>query len=391
MSNHTNLLPVYQCPEPVFTHGQGLWAYDAEGQSYLDFASGVAVNIFGHCHPELVQSLQQQAECFWHISNWWQNQGALGLAEQLCARSFADKVFLCNSGAEANEAALKLARKYAYDQGHKNKHKIVSCRGGFHGRTLFTISASGKYHEPFAPLPGEFPQVDFNDCQALAQTIDAQTCACIIEPVQGEGGVRVASAEFLQAARAACDAHGALLIFDEIQTGMGRTGALFAHQASGVSPDIMTLAKALGAGFPIGAMLTTSDLASTLSPGWHGTTFGGNPLAAAVASKVVSMVDDDLLAQVRANASLLRDSLQQLNQAHAFYSELRGAGLLIGMQLLPAIQGPRLQQACLEQGLLVLLAGGGAVLRLAPALIVSKTEIDVAINKLAQALQSIHE
>ena len=240
-------------------------------------------------------------------------------------------------------------------------------------------------------MPGEFPQVDFNDCQALAQTIDAQTCACIIEPVQGEGGVRVASAEFLQAARAACDAHGALLIFDEIQTGMGRTGALFAHQASGVSPDIMTLAKALGAGFPIGAMLTTSALASTLSPGWHGTTFGGNPLAAAVASKVVSMVDDDLLAQVRANASLLRDSLQQLNQAHAFYSELRGAGLLIGMQLLPAIQGPRLQQACLEQGLLVLLAGGGAVLRLAPALIVSKTEIDVAINKLAQALQSIHE
>ena len=390
MLQTTNLLPVYQCPEPVFTHGQGLWTYDAEGQSYLDFASGVAVNIFGHCHPELVQSLQQQAERFWHISNWWQNQGALSLAEQLCARSFADKVFLCNSGAEANEAALKLARKYAYDQGHKTKHKIVSCRGGFHGRTLFTISASGKYHEPFAPLPGEFPQVDFNDCQALEQTIDGQTCACIIEPVQGEGGVRVASAEFLQAARAACDAHGALLIFDEIQTGMGRTGALFAHQASGVSPDIMTLAKALGAGFPIGATLTTNELASTLSPGWHGTTFGGNPLAAAVASKVVSMVDDDLLAQVRANASLLRDSLQRLNQAHAFYSELRGAGLLIGMQLVPEISGPRLQQACLEQGLLVLLAGGGAVLRLAPALIVGKEDIDLATAKLAQALRNIN-
>ena len=386
MNQDAFALPVYQQPGLSFTRAQGLWVYDSADKAYLDFAAGVAVNIFGHCHPELVQTLQQQAERLWHISNWWQNQPAAELTAQLCARSFADKVFLCNSGCEANEAALKLARKYSYDQGQRDKSKIVSCRAGFHGRTLFTISASGKYHEPFAPLPGEFVQVEFNNVAELNQAIDQRTCAFIIEPVQGEGGVHVASAEFLQAARAACSAHDALLIVDEIQTGMGRTGELFAHSRSGITPDIMTLAKALGGGFPIGAMLTQDKFAHVLTPGWHGSTFGGNSLAAAVASQVLAMVDEALLQRVRQSAERLLQRLPALNTAKPFYSELRSAGLLIGMQLLPGINGGQLQQACLEQGLLVLLADGGKVLRLAPPLTVAEAEIDLALNKLEQAL-----
>ena len=387
MYSPQHLLPVYTPLAPTLVSGQGAWLQDSAGKSYLDFAAGVAVCVVGHSHPQLVDALQRQSQRLWHVSNWWQNQPSQELAAQLCARSFADKVFFSNSGAEANEAAFKLARKYQRDLGHANKHVIASCIGGFHGRTLFTASVGGKYHEPFAPLPGEPRQFAFNDCAALDAALDEHCCALVIEPVQGEGGVNIASAEFLHAARAACDRHGALLIFDEIQSGMGRCGYLFAHQEHGVEPDIMTLAKGLGGGFPIGATLCRAGLEQSLAPGWHGSTFGGNPLATAVGQQVLQLVDDQLLAQVRGHSQRLIQGLQQLNARFRFFSSLRAAGLLLGMDLTDGFNALELQRACFEQGLLVLPAGGGTVLRLAPPLIVNAEEVDLAIARLEQALR----
>ena len=386
---NSSLLPVYDQPNPVFVKGEGMWLEDAEGRRYLDFASGVAVNIFGHCHPRLMWALGEQGQTLWHTSNWWKNQAALDLSKALTERSFADRVFLCNSGAEANEAALKLARKFSFDQKRTGKHTIVACHGGFHGRTLLTVSASGKYHEPFAPLPGGIVHVPFNDCSALKKAVDKNCCAVILELVQGEGGVRGVNADFLQAARELCDRHQALLIFDEIQTGLGRTGRLFAYQHFDVEPDVMTLAKALGGGFPIGAMLTREQYAWVLEPGWHGSTFGGNPLGARVAREVLSMIDEPLLEHVNLMGQKLRARIQSMNHIKPFFSNLRQYGLLLGIDLLPQYSGPEVQRTCMREGLLVLLADGGKVLRLAPSLLMGEDEITLVATRLRGALDCL--
>ena len=387
MSSH--FVPTYTPPEITFVRGQGSWLYDTEQRQYLDCAGGVAVNALGHCAPELVAALQQQAQTLWHTSNWWRNAPAAVLAEQLVERTFAEQIFLCNSGAEANEAALKLARKHAYDHHGDRKYEIIACENAFHGRTLFALTAGGKYTAPFAPLPDGIRHIPFNDASALRAAVSVRTCAVIIEPIQGEGGVHCAHRDFLLAAREACDAHQALLIFDEIQSGMGRTGHLFHYMQHAVVPDILTAAKALGGGFPIGAMLTTKHVGTALSAGWHGSTFGGNPLAARVASTMLDAITPQLLTTVREQGVWLRSALEQLNQRIAFCRAVRGNGLLVGCELNADMVGSDLQQACLQQRLLVLLGDGGRVLRFAPPLNISRKELHLAIQSLEAALHHL--
>ena len=381
------MVPVFAPASFILVKGDGakLWAQD--GKDYIDFAGGIAVNALGHAHPVAVKALVEQGQKLWHIGNGYTNEPVLKLAKQLVDHTFADKVFFANSGAEANEAALKLARKIGLAKGKSN---IVAFDNSFHGRTLFTVAAGGqpKYSKDFAPLPGGIIHVPFNDLAAAKAVIDEQTCAVIVEPIQGEGGVLPADAEFLQGLRQLCDDTGALLIFDEVQTGVGRTGALYAYMNTGVVPDILTTAKALGGGFPIGAMLTTDKFASQFAVGDHGTTYGGNPLASAVAGAVFEFINTpEVLSGVKTRSQRIIDKLDAINQTYPIFETVRGQGLLLGAVLKPAYAGKAKDIVTLasEEGVLVLVAGLNVV-RFAPSLIINDDEIDEGLNRLARAI-----
>lgn len=381
------MVPVFAPASFILVKGDGakLWAQD--GKDYIDFAGGIAVNALGHAHPVAVKALIEQGQKLWHIGNGYTNEPVLKLAKQLVDHTFADKVFFANSGAEANEAALKLARKIGLAKGKSN---IVAFDNSFHGRTLFTVAAGGqpKYSKDFAPLPGGIIHVPFNDLAAAKAVIDEQTCAVIVEPIQGEGGVLPADAEFLQGLRQLCDDTGALLIFDEVQTGVGRTGALYAYMNTEVVPDILTTAKALGGGFPIGAMLTTDKFASQFAVGDHGTTYGGNPLASAVAGAVFEFINTpEVLSGVETRSQRIIDKLHAINQTYPIFETVRGQGLLLGAVLKPAYAGKAKDIVTLasEEGVLVLVAGLNVV-RFAPSLIINDDEIDEGLNRLARAI-----
>lgn len=369
--------------------GDGAWVWDSDGKQYLDFVTGLAVNSLGHSHPAIVHAIQEQAKEILHTSNiyWIPNQVAL--AERLVKHSFADKVFFCNSGAEANEAAFKLARKYAKKNFGEYKYEVVSLENSFHGRTLATLTLTGqtKYQQGFDPLPNGFTYAALNDIESLKAKVGKNTAAIFIEPIQGEGGVIPASAEFLQAARELCDQYGALLIFDEVQCGVGRTGKLFAYEWSGVVPDIMTLAKALGGGVPIGAMLATDNVALAFQPGDHASTFGGNPLATAAGCAVLDlMLEEGFFEGVQDRSAYFQEGLEKLAQKYQTGGPVRGKGFIVGWPV--SKLGPEIVGACLENGLLINCVGG-KILRFLPPLIVGKSEIDKALGILDDVLSKI--
>ncbi len=386
-------LPVYRPRRIVLDHGRGARVWDREGREYVDFGAGIAVNALGHANPLLVAALTEQAGKLWHTSNVFVSEPPLRLAEELVEASrFAERVFFCNSGAEANEAAIKLARKWATAQGREpDRRVILSFRGSFHGRTLAAVTATAqpKYHEGFEPLPPGFRYSDFNDLAAAEAAMAAgDVCAVLVEPVQGEGGVTPATEEFLLGLRALCDRHGALLILDEIQCGMGRTGHLFACHGYGVTPDVVTLAKALGSGFPIGAMLVGAKAGESMQFGAHGTTFGGNPLAAAVARAALREISSpQVLANVVRQSLAIRDELAALDAELGLFSEIRGCGLMLGAQLRDAHAGKAglILDLCVEQGLLLLQAGPD-VLRFVPALNISDDDVAEGLKRLRAAL-----
>lgn len=379
--NPANFIPV---------KGKGSRVWDQEGREYIDFTSGIAVNALGHCHDDVVAVLKEQGEKLWHSSNWFTSETTLALGDKLVKNTFAERVMFANSGAEANEAALKLARRYAVEHFGAQKYNIISFKQSFHGRTLFTVSVGGqpKYSDGFGPKPAGIIHVPFNDLDAVKAVIDDHTCAVIVEPVQGESGVIPATKAFLQGLRELCDQYNALLIFDEVQTGVGRTGALYAYQKYGVTPDILTSAKALANGFPISAMMTTTEIAKSFAPGVHGTTFGGNPLACAVGAKVVDIIaDEKFLANVNASGEFFKAQLRQLNEKLNLFVDIRGEGLLIGAELIEKYHGKagEFVAACAENGLMILVAGPN-VLRFAPALNITEAEILDGMARLEKAL-----
>jgi len=371
----------------VLVKGKGCVVWDMEGRAYRDFIAGIAVCNLGHAHPVVSEALQTQAESLWHVSNLYYTLPQTALAEWLTGHSFADRVFFCNSGAEANEAAIKLCRKYFYDRGEKERYGIISMTQSFHGRTMAALSATGqdKIKEGFDPVLGGFDFVPFADLDALKQKIASSTAAVMLEPVQGEGGVRCPSPDYLQAVRKICDETGTLLVFDEIQTGMGRTGKLFAYEHFGIAPDVMTLAKALGNGLPIGAMLAREEIASAFSPGAHATTFGGTPIVTAAALGVVKTMEaENIVAHCAQMGSYFTKKLQALQEKHPVIKDVRGYGLLIGMEL--KIKGDSVVNACLAEGFLVNCIQE-SILRFAPPLIVQKRDIDALVDCLDDVLQ----
>lgn len=385
------MMPVYAPAPFIPVRGEGSRLWDQQGKEYIDFAGGIAVNALGHAHPAMVQALTEQAGKFWHTGNGYSNEPALRLAKQLIDATFADKVFFCNSGAEANEAALKLARKYAHDTFGPHKSGIVAFKNAFHGRTLFTVSAGGQpaYSKDFAPLPAEIQHADYNDIASARALINDNTCAVIVEPMQGEGGVVPASSEFLQALRELCDRHRAVLIFDEVQTGVGRTGELYAYMHYGVTPDVLSTAKALGGGFPIGALLARAEYAAVMTVGTHGTTYGGNPLACAVAGKVLSIINTpEVLSGVRQRHQWFSERLGAINARLGLFDEIRGLGLLIGCALKSEYAGKAklISQLAAEEGAMILIAGGNVV-RFAPALIVCEEEVTAGLDRFERACE----
>ncbi len=385
---NTFFLPNYGDRSVSFVSGSGCYLTDEAGKEYLDFSGGIAVNHLGHCHPALVEALRLQAGRLWHVSNWWLNEPVCRLAQALTEKTFAAGVFLCNSGLEANEAALKLARKYGKEAGGAGKHKIVCFEGGFHGRSLFTAAVSSKpsHREPFAPLPAGIVRCPYNDIASLRAAMNEEICAVILEPVQGERGVYPADVPFMRAVRELCTQHHSLLILDEVQSGMGRTGELFAYMHYGITPDLMTCAKALGGGFPIGALLVGDKYTDVLSAGSHGSTFGGNPLAAAVAYEALRLTDNpSLMKDIKEKSIFLKKTLSDINQKGDVFDDVRAAGLLLGASLKKAYPGKLVMEKCREAGLLVLLAGDGDVLRLAPPLLIGSADL----QKGADILKSV--
>jgi len=376
------MVPCYAPASFIPVRGEGSRLWDQDGRMYIDFASGVAVTALGHCHPAMIRALDEQAKKLWHVSNWFTNEPALRLAQRLTDATFAERVFFCNSGAEANEAALKLARRYAHDRAGAHKARIVSTLNAFHGRTLFTVTAGGqaKYATGFGPNPTGITHVRYNDVAALETEFaehGPEICAVILEPMQGEGGMTPGTPEFLQAARRLCTAHGALLVLDEIQSGMGRTGTLFSYMQKGVVPDILTSAKGLGGGFPIGAMLTTAEIANAFSAGVHGSTYGGNPLACAVAGAVFDVINTtEVLDGVKARYALFMEGLKAINTRRPVFADLRGEGVWLGCELAEAWRGKSMDvlRAAGDAGLVVLVAGPD-VIRIAPSLVISLDEI----------------
>jgi acetylornithine/N-succinyldiaminopimelate aminotransferase len=379
-------LPTYARVDLAFERGEGAWLFTTKGERYLDFTAGVAVNVLGHAHPHLVNALTEQAHKVWHVSNLYRIPEGEKLADRLCAASFADTVFFQNSGAEALECAIKMARKYQSASGKPERYRLVTFEGAFHGRTLATIAAAGnkKYLEGFGPPLDGFDQVPFGDLDAVKRAIGPETAGILIEPIQGEGGVRVATSVFLRGLRQLCDQHGLLLVFDEVQTGIARTGEMFAYQRSGVTPDIMALAKALGGGFPIGACLATAEASKGMTVGSHGSTFGGNPLAMAVANAVLDVVlAEGFIERVRKNALLIKQRLAEMKDRHSsVIAEVRGEGLLIGLRMIPQA-AEMIDELRAEK--MIAVAAGDNVVRLLPPLIIGEKEITEAIGCIDRA------
>ena len=385
--NQRYLFPTYQRAPLALVRGEGCRVWDADGKEYLDFFSSTVVTTLGHAHPRLTAAIAEQAARILHVSNLHHSEPQAILAEKLCRNSFADRVFLCNSGAEANEAAIKLARKYGADHGD-GRYEILTATGSFHGRTIATITATAqeKVRHGFQPLPEGFRYFPFDDIDALAAAVSSRTIAIMVEPIQGEGGIATPDKGYLAAVRRLCDERGLLLILDEVQTGIGRTGKLFAYEHSEIRPDIITLAKGLGSGVPIGAMLATEALASSFGLGTHGSTFGGNALCCAAANAVLDvLLEDGVLANCLEQGEYLRSKLSELQSRSPSIQEIRGAGLLVGVAL--DRPGASIVEACREAGLLINCTAE-RVLRLTPPLIVRSAEVDAALAILERALAS---
>jgi len=373
----------------VFSKGKGCKLWDVDGKEYLDFVAGLAVCNLGHCHPNVVAAIQGQAERLIHVSNYYHNEPMIELARLLCENSFAEKVFFCNSGAEANEAAIKLARKYAKENLGLEKFEIITMLKSFHGRTMATITATGqeRFHKGFEPLLEGFKYVPYNDLEALRGAISERTCAIMMEPIQGEGGVNVPSKEYIQELRKLCNEQGILLIFDEVQTGIGRTGKLFAYEHFGIEPDVMTLAKGLANGVPIGAMLTKDKFASAFVPGTHASTFGGNPLATAAAVAVLRTIENEnIIENCQMIGGYLVNRLKGLQKGFDFIKDVRGMGLLIGMEL--SFDAGDIVKKCMERGILINYTNGN-ILRFIPPLIVTADEVDLLIIALEEIFMGI--
>ncbi|MEX0493894.1 aspartate aminotransferase family protein [Raoultella terrigena] len=387
------ILPIYAPAEFIPVKGKGSRVWDQQGKEYVDFAGGIAVTALGHCHPALVAALHEQGETLWHTSNVFTNEPALRLGRKLVDATFADRVVFMNSGTEANETAFKLARNYTITRHSPYKTKIIAFHNAFHGRSLFTVSVGGqpKYSDGFGPKPADIIHVPFNDLHAVKAVMDDHTCAVVVEPIQGEGGVMAATPKFLKGLRELCDRHQALLVFDEVQCGMGRTGSLFAYMHYGVTPDILTSAKALGGGFPVSAMLTTHDIASAFHAGSHGSTYGGNPLACAVAGAAFDLINTpEVLDGVNAKRERFVQHLQQIDARFDLFSDIRGMGLLIGAELKPQHHGRARDflYAAAEAGVMVLNAGPD-VMRFVPSLVIEDSDIDEGMARFAQAVQRV--
>jgi acetylornithine/N-succinyldiaminopimelate aminotransferase len=387
------MVPNYSPSAVIPVRGEGSRVWDQQDKEYIDFAGGIAVNCLGHCHPALVSALKEQGEKIWHLSNVWSNEPALRLAKKLTDATFAEKVYFANSGAEANEAALKLARRWAIDNFSAEKSKIISFNKGFHGRTFFTVTVGGQaaYSDGFGPKPGDISHADYNDLASFEALIGDDTCAVMIEPLQGEGGVINPTIEFMQGVRALCDKHNALLIFDEVQTGVGRTGSLYAYEGLGVTPDILSTAKALGGGFPIGAMLTTTEIAKHLKIGTHGSTYGGNPLACAVAEAALDTVNTpEVLNGVNQKEALFRELVAEINDQYDVFSEVRGKGLLLGLALNDKYKGraKEIITAGMEHGVMCLVAGMDVV-RFTPSLVIPDADIREGMARFAKAVAHV--
>lgn len=387
------MVPNYNPAAMIPVKGLGSRLWDQAGTEYIDFAGGIAVNVLGHCHPELVAALKEQGEKLWHLSNVLTNEPALRLAKKLTDATFAERVYFANSGAEANEAALKLARRYALDVYGESKNQIIAFKQGFHGRTFFTVTVGGQtaYSDGFGPKPGGIDHVDYNDLAALEALMSDNTCAVMMEPLQGEGGIIRPTDEFAKGVRALCDKYHALLIYDEVQSGVGRTGELYAYMGLGIEPDILTTAKALGGGFPIGAMLTTAKIAEHLKIGTHGSTYGGNPLACAVAERVLDIVNTPaVLDGVKRKEQLFRQGLDAINQQYHCFSEIRGQGLLLGCALTEKFAGRSREflVAAAEEHLMCLIAGAN-VIRFAPSLIIPDEDIKAGLSRFERAVAKV--
>ena len=387
------MVPNYAPAAFVPVRGLGSRVWDQSGRELIDFAGGIAVNVLGHCHPALVAALTKQANTLWHISNVFTNEPALRLGKKLVEATFAERVFFCNSGAEANEAAFKLARRVAHDRFGPEKYEIIAALNSYHGRTLFTVSVGGqpKYSDGFGPKIEGIIHVPYNDLDALKAAISDKTCAVVLEPIQGEGGVLPADKAYLEGARALCDQHNALLVFDEVQSGMGRSGELFTYMHYGVTPDILSSAKSLGGGFPIGAMLTTTELAKHLAVGTHGTTYGGNPLACAVAEAVLDIVNTpEVLQGVKAKSEQFKQRLLAIGERYGMFAEVRGLGLLLGCVLNDAWKGKAkaVLDAAAAEGVLVLQASPDVV-RFAPSLVVEEADIVDGLDRFERAVAKL--
>ncbi len=384
------LMHTYARADLAFERGEGPYLYTADGRRFLDFAAGIAVNSLGHSHPHLVKTLQEQGAKLWHCSNLYQIPEGRRLAERLVANSFADKVFFCNSGAEAIEGALKLARRYHYAAGHPERMRVISCSGAFHGRTLTTLSAAGnpKYLEGTGPVAEGFDSVPFGNMNELRNAIRPETGAILVEPIQGEGGIRPADLEYLRALRAVCDEYGMLLVLDEIQCGMGRSGKLFAYEWAGIEPDVVALAKGLGGGFPIGAILATEKACGGMVPGIHGTTFGGNPLAMAIGNAVLDvMLEPGFLPHVREMGELLRGKLEKvIARFPNVLAEVRGVGLMLGLRCV--VPNTELVGKLREEGLLTVGAAEN-VIRLLPPLIIEKQQVEEAVQAIERVCSAV--
>ncbi len=384
------MVPNYAPAAMVPVRGEGSRVWDQDNKEFIDFAGGIAVNVLGHCHPALVKALNEQGNKLWHLSNVFTNEPALRLAKKLADNTFADKVYFANSGAEANEAALKLARRYALEKYGEDRSEIIAFKQGFHGRTFFTVTVGGQpaYSDGFGPKPGHIIHGEYGNLDMLAQIMSNKTCAVMMEPMQGEGGIIVPDPSFVKGVRELCDKHEALLIFDEVQSGMGRTGKLYEYMNLDVTPDILTTAKSLGGGFPIGAMLTTTQIAEHLKPGTHGSTYGGNPLACAVAEAAFDVVNTpEVLDGVLKKETIFREHLTKINEKYNVFSEIRGKGMLLGCALNEKYQGKArdFMIAANDHGLMCLVAGMN-VIRFAPSLVIPDEDIVEGLRRFEQGI-----
>jgi acetylornithine/N-succinyldiaminopimelate aminotransferase len=387
------MVPNYSPSAVIPVRGLGSRVWDQQDREFIDFAGGIAVNCLGHCHPALVGALTEQANKIWHLSNVMTNEPALRLAKKLTDNTFADKVYFANSGAEANEGALKLARRWALENYGVEKSQIIAFKQGFHGRTFFTVTVGGQaaYSDGFGPKPGDIDHAEYNNLDSLKALMSDKTCAVVMEPLQGEGVIVSPTDEFAKGVRELCNQHNALLVFDEVQTGVGRLGELYAYMGLGVTPDILTTAKALGGGFPIGAMITTTDIAKHLKVGTHGSTYGGNPLACAVAEAAFDTVNTpEVLNGVKAKAKLYVAGLNAINAKYNVFSEIRGKGLLIGAVLTDAYQGRAKEflNAAMDEGVMTLVAGAN-IIRFAPSLVIPDEDIAEGLARFEKAVAKL--